>query len=210
MSDCCVSEARNARERKLLWVVLILNGLMFIVEFIAGWLADSSGLLADSLDMLADAMVYSLSLYAVGHSMNRKARAAMLNGSLQLILGCLVLLDVGRRIWLDSTPQPEMMTTIALLALMVNMTCFALLFQFRQGDINLRASWICSRNDVLANAGVLAAASLVTWLESPWPDWLIGAAIAGVVIHSALLIIRDANLSLRFGESAANCCQRKE
>ncbi len=209
MSDCCVTEARNARERKLLWVVLSLNLIMFGVEFVAGWLANSSGLLADSLDMLADAAVYSLSLYAVGHSLNRKARAAMVNGSLQLMLGCLVLLDVGHRIWVGSSPQPEMMTAVALLALMVNMACFALLFQFRQGDINLKASWICSRNDMLANAGVLAAAGLVTWLESPWPDWLIGAVIAGIVIRSALLIIRDARLSLRFGEPTVSTCNSK-
>ena len=199
MSDCCGCEARNQRERNLLWLVLSLNAIMFVVEFIAGWIADSSGLLADSLDMLADAAVYALSLYAVGRSLRHKARAALLNGGLQLALGVLILVDIGKRIWLGSEPQADIMSSIALLALLVNTLCFGVLYQFRRGDINLRASWICSRNDMLANVGVLVAAGLVSWLHSPWPDWLIGGVIALIVIQSASAIIRDARIALRTG-----------
>jgi Co/Zn/Cd efflux system component len=206
MSGCCAVEARNQSERKLLWLVLSLNATMFMVEFIAGWLADSSGLLADSLDMLADSAVYGLSLYAVGRSLSHKARSALLNGCLQLSLGLLILVDIGRRIWLGSEPQTEIMTWIALLALLVNTLCFAVLYQFRRGDINLRASWICSRNDMLANVGVLVAAIMVSKLNSSWPDWLIGALIATIVIRSALLIIREAKLALNSDKPLKNKC----
>jgi len=197
MSNCCSSEVRNGRERKLLWVVLILNFGMFVIEFIAGWVADSSGLLADSLDMLADAAVYSLSLYAVGRSLYHKGRAALLNGSLQLMLGVLIIIDIARRIWQGSDPQPQLMLSISFLALVVNAICFALLYQFRSGDVNLKASWICSRNDILANVGVLISAGLVTWLGVPWPDWMAGSLIAAIVIHSSLGIIREAKKTMR-------------
>jgi Co/Zn/Cd efflux system component len=206
MSDCCGGQANTQRERNLLWLVLCLNAVMFMVEFIAGWLADSSGLLADSLDMLADTAVYGLSLYAVGKSLSHKARAALLNGSLQLVLGLLILLDIGKRIWLGSTPQVDIMTSIAALALLVNMLCFGLLYQFRRGDINLRASWICSRNDMLANVGVLMAAFLVSVLETSWPDWLIGALIALIVIHSATRIMVDAKHVMKHNKQVNNQC----
>ena len=206
MSDCCSVETTNQRERNLLWIVMILNALMFFVEFIAGWMAESSGLIADSLDMLADAAVYSVSLYAVGRAARHRAQAAMLNGSLQLILGLGVLVDVARRIWLGSQPQAFTMSIISLLALVVNVSCFLLLYKFRQGDINLRASWICSRNDMIANLGVLAAAFLVAWLGAAWPDWVIGAFIAGLIVYSAAYIIRDARTALKTGQTVSSSC----
>ena len=197
MSSCCGAEAKNASERRLLWIVLILNFSMFIVEFIAGWLANSSGLLADSLDMLADAAVYSLSLYAVGKSLLYKGRAALANGYLQLSLGLLVLLDVARRIWHGSEPQSDLMFTIGFMALIVNVICFALLYQFREGDVNLKASWICSRNDMLANIGIIISAVLVGQFDKAWPDWVIGSVIAGIVIHSSIAIISEARTSIK-------------
>lgn len=207
MSDCCAPDANNQQERRLLWTVLVLNAVMFVIEFSAGWLAQSSGLIADSLDMLADAAVYSVSLYAVGRAASHRARAAMLNGGLQLLLGLGVLVDVARRIWLGSQPQALTMSTISILALVVNVSCFLLLFRFRQGDINLRASWICSRNDMIANLGVLVAAGLVAWLGAAWPDWFIGALIAGLIVYSAVYIIRDARIALQTGQSVApSCC----
>lgn len=196
MSECCASEAKNKRERMFLWIVLILNFGMFIIEFIAGWVADSSGLLADSLDMLADAAVYCLSLYAVGRSLYHKGRAALLNGSLQATLGVLILVDVGRRIWMSSTPQPHLMITISLMALIVNLVCFGLLYQFRKGDVNLKASWICSRNDMIANVGVLVSAALVASLKVAWPDLLVGGLIAVIVIHSSVGIIRESRKTM--------------
>lgn len=206
MSNCCASEIRNDQERKLLWVVLILNFGMFVVEFVAGWIADSSGLLADSLDMLADAMVYSLSLYAVGRSINLKARAALLNGYLQFSLGALILMDVGRRIWLGSEPQPQLILSIALLALTVNIISFAFLYQHRKGDVNLKASWICSRNDMIANVGVLISAGLVAWLNAPWPDWLVGGLIAVIVLHSSFGIIKEAKKTMHSDKEEDKYC----
>lgn len=208
MSECCATEARNRRERTLLWTVLLLNAVMFVVEFTAGWLARSSGLMADSLDMLADVLVYSVSLYAVGKGLAQKAKAALLNGSLQMALGISVFLHIGWRIWEGSTPQTDIMGWIAALALVVNMTCFGLLYRFRSGDVNMRASWLCSRNDMLANVGVLLAAWLVQVWSSAWPDYVIAALIAGVVVHSSYGVLQQARVSLQQGKELASdsCC----
>lgn len=211
MSECCATEARNRQERILLWTVLFLNAVMFVVEFAAGWLARSSGLMADALDMLADVLVYSVSLYAVGKGLAQKARAALLNGSLQMLLGISVFLHIGWRILEGSTPQAAIMGWIAALALVVNMTCFTLLYRFRSGDVNMRASWLCSRNDMLANVGVILAAWLVQVLSSAWPDYVIAALIAGVVVHSSYGILVQAKTSLKEGSEAKtdSCCSDK-
>jgi Co/Zn/Cd efflux system component len=197
MSECCAIEARNRQERILLWTVLLLNAVMFFVEFIAGWLARSSGLMADSLDMLADTLIYSVSLYAVGRGLAQKARAAFLNGSLQMLLGIGVFIHIAWQIREGNTPSTQLMGWIAALALVVNVTCFALLFRYRHGDINMQASWICSRNDMLGNLGVLVAAGLVQAWSSPWPDYVIAAIIAGVVAHSSYGVLVQASKSLK-------------
>ncbi len=207
MSGCCAHEAVERRQRQLLCMVLMLNATMFVVEFIAGWLAHSTSLLADSLDMLADAVVYGISLYAVGRAVSLKARAALTNGWLQLTLSLVVLVDVGRRLLGDSTPEPMMMSLVSLMALAVNITCFAMLYRFRSGDINLKASWICSRNDMMANVGVLIAAIMVTRTGQAWPDLLVGTLIAAIVMRSAIQIIREAR-SLQTPDSREFVCEK--
>lgn len=214
MSSCCGSSCDSAAQaqmdkaqKRLLWTVLVLNGVMFFVEFIAGWIAESSGLIADSLDMLADTLVYAVSLYAVGKAIHYKANAAIFNGTLQSVLALLVLADVLQRLIFGSQPNANMMLWVALLALAVNVLCFALLYSSRNGDINIRASWICSRNDMLMNSGVIISALLVAQLDMAWPDLVIATAIALIVLRSAIRIIRDAK-AVKAGEKTdiSGCC----
>lgn len=190
--DLCETKTLERQQRRMLWVVLSLNAGMFFAEFIAGWLASSTALMADSLDMFADAAVYGLSLYAVGRGLQLKARAAVLNGSLQLLLGTLILVEVARRSLLGTAPEALTMSVLAGLALIVNTICFVLLTRFRGSDINLRATWLCSRNDMLGNIGVLLAAGLVNWTASVWPDRLVGLVLALIILRSAVRILREA------------------
>ena len=207
MSGCCAHDAVERRERQLLWVVLTLNASMFVIEFMAGWIAHSTSLLADSLDMFADAVVYGISLYAVGRAVALKARAAVTNGVLQLTLSLVVLADVSRRLLTDAAPEPMVMSVVSLMALTVNMICFGMLYRFRSGDINLKASWICSRNDMMANVGVLIAAIMVSQTGRAWPDLVVGTLIAMLVMTSAIRIISEARAIQRIGDNvgAANC-----
>ena len=178
------------RERRTLQWLLGLNGTMFVVELAMGWLAQSTGLIADSLDMFADAAVYGSALYAVGRPAGDQLRLARLSGWLQLLLALGALSEVLRRFWLGSAPEPPLMMAIALLALVVNATCLAVLARHREGGVHMRASWIFSTNDVIANLGVILAGALVAWTGTNTPDLIIGTLIALVVLNGARRILR--------------------
>ena len=184
MSDCgCEFEARDRAERRTLWILLSINASLFVVELGVGWLAQSTGLIADSLDMLADAMVYGISLYAVGAAAARKRQAARWSGLGQIALALLVLFEVIRRTLTGSEPVSALMMGMAVVALAGNVTCLLLVRQHRDGGVHMRASWIFSSNDVIANLGVIVAGALVAWSGAAWPDLVIGGLIAAVVLY---------------------------
>lgn len=177
-------------EARTLWLLLAINAVMFVIELGAGILAQSAGLIADSLDMFADAAVYGLSLYAVGRTAAHKLRAAHLSGWLQLALALGAFAEVMRRLIYGSQPEPPYMLIVAGLALTANMTCLYLIAKHREGGAHMRASWIFSTNDVLANLGVILAGILVAWTGSRLPDLVIGACIAALVMSGAIRILR--------------------
>lgn len=193
MSDCGCGDvkAENAAQRKTLGWLLAINASMFVLEFGTGLLAGSTALVADSLDMFADATVYSIALYAVGRSTAAKKRAAGLSGLFQVGLALLVLADVVRRFVLGSDPEPTWMVGIGLLALAANTVCLLLIAKHRQGEIHMRASWIFSKNDVIANLGVIAAGFLVSFTGSRLPDLVIGLIVAAIVLRGGIAILRD-------------------
>jgi Co/Zn/Cd efflux system component len=188
--DAGAVAADDATEARTLRVLLAINAVMFVVEVVAGWLAQSSGLIADSLDMLADAMVYGLSLYAVGKAAGTKLRAAHLSGVLQALLAAGVLVDVVRRLVAGSAPEAPAMIGVSLLALAANASCMLLIARHRHGGAHMKASWIFSTNDVLANLGVIVAGALVAWTGSRLPDLLIGTAVGLLVLAGAVRILR--------------------
>ena len=193
MSGCgCEVEIKDQEQRWVLILLLVINGVMFVVEIVAGLVADSTALIADSLDMLADATVYAIGLYAVGRSLFAKAKAAHVSGIFQVVLGLGVLFDIVRRFIVGSEPESLMMVVVGAVALIANTICLSLIYRHRQGEVHMRASWIFSKNDVIANIGVIGGGVLVAWLGSPWPDLVIGVLIAVVVIHGGFQIIKEA------------------
>ena len=192
MSGCGCSEQADHIQRSVLRRLLAINGFMFVVEVVVGYLAQSTAVMADSVDMLADAAVYGVALYAVGRGVARKVRAARISGLLQTALGSLVLADILRRLILGSEPVSLLMMIIGSVALVANVYCLALIAGHRHGEVHMRASWIFSRNDVIANLGVIGGGLLVWWLDSPYPDLVIGTAIAILVIRGGLGILAEA------------------
>lgn len=168
---------------------------MFLIEFIAGIIAESTGLIADSLDMFADASVYGIALYAVGRSSSIQTGAARLSGWIQIALGLGVLVDVVRRFVLGSAPVSEVMMVCGAVALAANVGCLMLLAKHRKGAIHMRASWIFSTNDVIANLGVILSGLLVMYLQSRIPDLALGAVVAAVVVFGGARILREARLA---------------
>ena len=177
----------------MLLAVLWINAAMFLVESGAGLAAHSTALLADSVDMLGDAIVYGFSLYVISRGLAWQARAAMLKGVIMAAFGVGVLVQVAVKIARGLAPTVELMGAVGMLALVANLFCLVLLWRRRGDDINMRSAWVCSRNDVVGNAGVLVAAAAVALTGSPWPDIVIGLAVAGVFGRSAIQVIREAS-----------------
>jgi Co/Zn/Cd efflux system component len=188
----CEVEIKDKSERRVLIALLLINGTMFVAELGVGWWAQSTALIADGLDMLADAMVYGVGLYAVGKSLLVKAHAARISGSLQVLLGLLVLVDIVRRLIVGSEPVSTLMMGMGFIALIANVTCLILIAKHREGEVHMRASWIFSKNDVIANLGVILAGGLVAWTGSRLPDLVIGLLVALIVIRGGILILQDA------------------
>ncbi len=163
-----------------------------MVETVTGWWGESTGLLADALDMLADAFVYGLALHAVGRSRRLQANAAAASGVLQLALGCGVVLEVARRLVVGSEPVSALMLGVSALALAANATCLVILARHRRGGVHMRASYIFTSSDVIANLGVMLSGALVMASGSRLPDLLVGALIALVVIRGGVRILREA------------------
>jgi cation diffusion facilitator family transporter len=196
MASCCEDKgcevtALRERHSRVLWIVLTINSLMFLVEGAAGILAHSTALLGDALDMLGDALVYGFSLFVVARSARWQAGAALVKGAFMLLLGLAVLGEATHKVLNPVMPIPEAMGAIAGLALGANLLCFMLLYRHRGDNLNMSSVWLCSRNDLIANLGVLGAAAATFLLASRWPDILIGVLIAGLFLGSALRVLRQ-------------------
>ncbi|HZA53603.1 MAG TPA: cation diffusion facilitator family transporter [Candidatus Udaeobacter sp.] len=202
MDACCEQKAEEittlrGEHRKVLVVVLVINAVLFVVEAIAGVLAHSTALLADSLDMLGDSLVYGFSLYVLWRSAEWKAIAAVLKGIVMAAFGVGVLAEAIYKMTVGVVPVAETMGIIGLLVLLGNGLCFLLLFRHRSDDLNLRSTWLCSRNDMIANLSVLVAAIGVKAFDASWPDIVVGAAIAALFLRSAFSVLRESFFELR-------------
>lgn len=180
-----------------LWIALILNGVMFVVELGAGLAAGSTALLADSADFLGDAANYGIALIVLPLALAWRARAALLKGITMGLFGLWVAAETVAHMISGAVPEPATMGTVGFAALLVNVAVALMLYRFRTGDSNMRAVWICSRNDALGNLAVLLAASGVFATGTPWPDIAVAALMAGLALWGSVQVIASARGELR-------------
>lgn len=185
-----VRTPENEREKHTLRIACAINAVMFLGEAVGGVLADSSALIADSLDMFADAAVYGIALYGAGQALAGQHKAARLSGWLQMALAGGAIFEVVRRLIAGSEPESTLMMGVAVVALVANATTMRLLASHRGGGAHMKASWIFTTNDVLANIGVIIGGILVRITGSAIPDLVVGGAIAAVVFSGAIRILR--------------------
>lgn len=200
--SCCESKATELshlreKQAKVLKIVLAINAFMFLIEFGGGIIAKSSAVLADSLDMFGDATVYAFSLYVLNKSSLWRARAGLLKGIIMAAFGIGILFQLVIRILTETVPVSQTMGFIGMLALAANAWCLYLLYTHRQDDINMKSTWVCSRNDIIANTGVLGASYLVAVTNAAWPDWIVGGTIATLFLVSAFQVIKESMLEMR-------------
>ena len=180
------------RYRKVLWVALVVNAIMFVVEIGAGLQSGSLSLLADAVDFAGDALNYAVSLAVLSSALAWRARAAVLKAVCMMGFGLYVLGAVVWSIWYGSAPQALTMGAVALLALLANIAVAWMLYAFREGDANMRSVWLCSRNDAIGNAAVFMAALGVFGTGSLWPDLLVAGLMATLALHGGWSVLRQA------------------
>ena len=209
MDSCCQDKAceldeLRGRQSNVLWIVLGINAVMFGVEFVVGWLAGSVALQADSLDMLGDTLVYGFSLFALMRSDRWKASAALLKGVIMAAFGLGVLGEAAYKLLFGGTPEAVLMGGTAAIALAANAVCLFLLTRHRNDDLNMRSTWLCSRNDIIANSGVILAAGSVYLTTSKVPDIVISFVITYLFLKSAWYVLHEALSELHTTEGAAH------
>jgi cation diffusion facilitator family transporter len=202
MASCCEDKsceltALRASHGRVLWIVLIINAAMFLIEGTAGFLANSTSLLADALDMFGDALVYGFSLFVLARSARWQAGAALAKGAFMLVFGLGVLGEATYKVFHPIMPGVATMGVVGGLALAANLVCFGLLYRHRADNLNMSSTWLCSRNDLIANVGVLLAAGGSYFLASRWPDIIVGVIIAGLFLVSSLGVLRESINGLR-------------
>ncbi len=205
MAGCCgpTEAPKIARQRRVLGVVLAINLIMFAVEIGAGWHASSLALQADALDFLGDSLNYAVALFVLGRSLTWRAGTAFAKGAVMFGFGVFL---AGASVYhglVGSAPEASVMGVIGALALVANLACALMLFGFRGEDANLRAVWLCSRNDAIGNLAVLAAAAGVVLSGTAWPDLAVGLAMAALAIWAGLSVMRQARDELEGARLAA-------
>lgn len=203
--SACGSETARAdpRWRRVLWVALIVNAAMFLVEMAAGGAADSRALQADALDFLGDAANYAVSLAVVGAALVWRARAALLKSLFMLGFAGWVLASAVLAFVNGTTPDPATMGAIGALALAANAGVALLLYRYRTGDANMRSVWICSRNDAIGNVAVMLAAFGVFGTGSAWPDLIVATIMATLALTGGIQVLRQAVTELNTISTAA-------
>jgi len=202
MEHCCEKKTSalvqlRVKQGRVLKIVMAINFVMFAAEFSSGLIANSTALMADSLDMLGDGIVYAFSLYVLHRSVKWRASAALLKGTIIVAFGIGVLIEAISKLSATGLPLSQTMGIFGFLALAANVTCLILLYSHRDDDINMKSTWICSRNDIISNVGVLIAAVLVWTLESKWPDIIVGFIIAMLFLRSAWPIFAESIKALK-------------
>ncbi len=186
----------DPRYRRILWIALLVNAAMFVLELGAGMRSGSASLLADSIDFLGDAANYGLSLWVLAMALAWRARAALVKGASMLAFGVFVIGRVAWGAWQGIAPEPFTMGSVGLLALAANLGVAVLLYAYREGDANMRGVWLCTRNDALGNLAVMGAALGVLGTGTVWPDLVVAAIMAGLAISGGWSVIRHARQEL--------------
>ena len=203
MDSCCPAPAPDVSQayRRVLWIALAVNAVMFAVEAGAGLAAESVSLQADALDFLGDAANYGLSLSVLSMGLIWRARAAMVKGISMGLFGLWVIGAAAMNVLGDTVPDAPTMGVVGFLALVANVGVALMLYRYREGDANMRSVWLCTRNDAIGNVAVMVAAVGVFGTGTLWPDIAVAAVMATLALSAAVETIRTARREL-VGEAA--------
>lgn len=204
-SPACSTETRRVgpRYRRVLQIALVANALMFVIEFVLGWQADSVALVADAVDFAGDAANYGISLAVLSMAVVWRSRAALIKGLSMGTYGAFVAIHAMWNLTMGTVPEPMTMGVVGILALLVNVGIAVMLYAYREGDANMRSVWLCSRNDAIGNVAVIIAAVAVDRLHAGWPDAVIALFMGALALWSAWSVVRQARGELNLQAQAS-------
>lgn len=192
MKDCCgPNEQMHEDQARVLKIVFLINALMFVFEFSMGLISHSTSLLSDSLDMFGDALVYGLSLYVLHRNDRWKAGVAFAKGLLICMAGVVIIVEAIYKSFTNIVPTAQIIGWVGLCAFIANGVSLLLIRKYKDGDLNMRSSYICSRNDMISNVGVLIVAGVVGLTQSKWPDIIFGSIVVVLFFRSAWPILKE-------------------
>lgn len=203
MSGCCEHDDFDQKDlqvhsfRRALWIVLAINGIMFVAEFSSAFFAGSVALQADALDFLGDTVTYAITLMAMGYSLRVRASVALFKGVSLGVLGLWVYGQTLYYLFNHKIPSYEIMGVMGLIAFTANLVSAFLLYRYRVGDSNMQSVWLCSRNDAIGNMAILFAASGVLATGSGWPDFMVATIMATLSVTASYRIIRLATQEMK-------------
>ncbi|ABF44016.1 cation efflux protein (plasmid) [Deinococcus geothermalis DSM 11300] len=185
-------DASQAADRRILWLVLLINLGQSLAGAGVGLWASSTAVIGAALDNLADASVYGVSLYAVGRAATIKVRAARLSGWLLIGLAALLFVEVLRRFFGGEAPIGPAMMAMAAVNAALNLVCLHLLKRHQGEDVNFKASAIFTSNDSLVNLAIVLSGALVLWLDSNLPDLVLGLIVSAIAANGGREILSEA------------------
>lgn len=199
-AHCCAGpgpDTVDPRYRRILWIALVINAAMFVVEIAGSYASGSVSLLSDSVDFFGDAANYGLSLLALSMGFVWRSRAALAKGISMGLFGAFVLSKAAWVAFQGATPEPITMGMIGALALTANVCVAVMLYAYRSGDANMRSVWLCTRNDAIGNVAVMFAALGVFGTGSAWPDLVVATIMGALALLAARTVVSEAQRELR-------------
>lgn len=200
-AHCCNHDHHHTPQpdpkyRRILWVALIINALMFAIEIIFSLQSQSVSLLADAIDFFGDAANYGISIWVLALSIQTRAKTALIKAGSMALFGIGVLVHAIWNAMTGVVPDAQTMTLVGLLALAANLSVAWLLYAYRNGDSNMRSVWLCTRNDALGNIAVIIAAIGVFGTGTAWPDLMVASIMASLALTAAWQVIKQARREL--------------
>ena len=206
-AGCCGTsvkfEGLSADYKRRLWLVIVINAAMFLVEMGAGAFAGSQALQADALDFFADAATYGISLAVIGAPVRVRSTAAIAKAASLTLMGLWVLGSTAYQVVIVGVPRAEVMGVVGFMALAANLASVLILMRYKDGDANVRSVWLCSRNDAIGNVAVMLAAVAVWATATKWPDLAVAALMAGLFLSSSAKILQQSLAEMRADKLAA-------
>ena len=200
-AGCCGTsvkfEGLSADYKRRLWLVIVINAAMFLVEMGAGAFAGSQALQADALDFFADAATYGISLAVIGAPVRVRSTAAIAKAASLTLMGLWVLGSTAYQVVIVGVPRAEVMGVVGFMALAANLASVLILMRYKDGDANVRSVWLCSRNDAIGNVAVMLAAVAVWATATKWPDLAVAALMAGLFLSSSAKILQQSLAEMR-------------